>query len=243
MKKSILNFSIITLVIAGLVSCDDKVRELTDLDQAPSFLYFNSKSVNWEEAPFEPIIDSAKVYSSSNNSSYPVILKVVDKINTLTELKILTSDPENSIFVNNNLYTTEYVSASANEDINCAFRSSKAGTQEFIVSSTSIFDKRNTFKFRIEFKENRPPKANLKIALIDSRTKNYKLDASGSEDIDKAIGGAIVEYEFIINNILIKTTENSINHIFKTGTHEIKVRVKDNDDVWSEYVSETLVVQ
>lgn len=242
-KKSTSSVFFAAIFIAGLLSCDDKVRSLEDLSQPPSFLYFKKESTNWKLAdPGMVIMDSAKVWSASNNASFPILIKLVNPLNNLSEISVKSSEPESQIFVNDNLYTSVFT-APNNEDLNLAFKSAIPSTQDFTIQSTEIFDKSNTLVCRIVFKPNRPPKADLKLVLVDGVTRNYQLNASGSYDIDSAIGGNVVEYQYIIDNVIINTSEPKINHIFTLGQHQLKLRVKDNDDVWSDYVSVALTVQ
>lgn len=231
------------LLIAGLMSCDDKIRSLEDLSQPPSFLYFKTASTNWTPAdPAMVIIDSAKVWTPSNNASFPILIKLVSPQNNLAELSIFGSEPQSSMFINDANYTAPF-SIQSNIDLNLAFRSPIASTQDFTIKSTEIFDKSEQVVCRIIFKNNKPPKADLKIILVDGARKDYQLNASNSYDIDKAIGGNVVEYQYIIDNIIVNTSEPKINHIFTTGNHQLRLRVMDNDDVWSDYVSVNLTVQ
>lgn len=240
--NKIIKIFLILIIITGLTSCDDKIRELQDLDSPPTFMYFRKSSITWEiPSANEIIIDSAKVYNQINNSSYPAIIKVVNSLDNLTQINITGSDPQSSIFVNNNLYNNSYM-AKTDADINLAFRSPIASTQEFSVTSTDIFNKKYEIKFKINFKENKPPKPILKLILVNGATSNYQLKGSESYDIDNLIGGMIVEYQFIIDNIIINTSEANINHYFKKGSHIIKLRVKDNDDIWSDYIEQNLIV-
>lgn len=233
---------ILIIIITGLISCDDKIRELEDLDSPPTFMYFRKSSITWEiPAANEIIIDSAKVYNQINSSSYPAIIKIVNNLDNLTQINIDGSDPQSSIFVNNSLYNNSFTTKT-NADINLAFRSPVASTQEFSISSTDIFNKKYEIKFKILFKENQPPKPILKLILINGSTSNYQLKGSESYDRDASIGGMIVEYQFIIDDIIINTSEANINHYFKKGSHTLKLRVKDNDDVWSDYISQNLIV-
>lgn len=230
------------LLIAGLTSCDDKIRSLEDLSQPPSFLYFKKQSTNWTVSePGLVLTDSAKVWTATNNASFPLLIKLVAPQNNLAELSITGSEPQSSMFVNDNLYTNSY-SISSNVDLNLAFRSPIASTQDFVVKTTEIFDKSEKLTCRIIFKSNRPPKSVLKVVLVDGQNKNYQLDASSSYDIDQAIGGNVVQYEYVVDNVIINTSEPKINHVFTIGTHSIKLRVKDNDDVWSDYISQSLTV-
>ena len=108
--NKIIKIFLFLIIITGLTSCDDKIRELQDLDSPPTFMYFRKSSITWEiPSANEIIIDSAKVYNQINNSSYPAIIKVVNSLGNLTQINITGSDPQSSIFVNNNLISRTYI--------------------------------------------------------------------------------------------------------------------------------------
>lgn len=239
--RNLIKLQMIIIIITGFISCDDKIRELEELDSPPTFMYFRKSSITWEKPSQEPIIDSAKVYNDKNNASYPAIIKVINNLNNLTHINIIGSNPQSNIFINNNLYENSY-STESDKDINLAFRSHIATTQDFIISSYDIFNKSYEMKFKITFKENKPPKPVLKLVLTNGNNFNYQLRGDSSFDIDNAIGGMIVQYQFIIDNNIINTSEPNINHFFKKGSHTIQFRVKDNDDVWSDYLTQNLQV-
>lgn len=239
MKKisSLLTFFIL---VGALCSCDDKINSMENLNSAPTFEFFRSSSINWE-VPKDVIIDSAKVWSSTNNSSYPAILRITDVNNNISKINITSNDSESSFFVNDNTYFNNF-EVTNNQKFNLAFRSSKPGMFDYLVIAKDDFGKISEMRFRINFKNNRGPIANLRLVLINSANRNYSLDASKSIDQDQAIGGMVVNYEFTIDNIIINTSEPKINHIFSVGKHEVKLRVKDSDEVWSDYITVNLNV-
>ncbi|WP_159479729.1 hypothetical protein [Chryseobacterium sp. 18068] len=239
--KRLIKFLTITIIAGGfLSSCDDKIRELEELNKAPEFQFFRKSSVNWE-LPSKVIEDSAKVWNQSNNSSYAAILRVMDINNNISKINIFSNNPDVSFFVNDNTYYSNY-EVSDNEEFNVAFRANGPGLGEFRVTAADDFGKANDVRFRIEFKSNKLPIPRLEAVLVNGSTKNYQLKGQNSFDRDKAIGGAVVEYEFVIDSVVIHTSQPNINHIFTIGQHSIKLRVKDNDDAWSEYIQLNLSV-
>lgn len=241
MKNNILKYIALIIITGTIVSCDDKIRELDDLNKAPEFQFFRKSSVTWETPKENVIQDSAKVYNASNNATYPAILRITDANNNISKIQIQNSNPEISFFVNGNTYFSNY-EVTNNEEFNVAFRKASAGNEYFVVGAYDDFGKFSDIKFNIVFKENRPPKPVFSVVLVSGNTKTYQLVGESSFDIDKAIGGTIVRYEFIIDNVIINTSEPNINHVFSVGQHQIKFRVKDNDDVWSNYIDYQLTV-
>lgn len=237
-----IKFLIIILFIAGFIqSCDDKITSLEDLNTAPYFQYFRKSSINWETPGDVPIQDSAKVYNSYNNATYPAILRIKDANYNISKINIISNDTQNSFFVNDNVYYNNY-EIDNSEEFNIAFRNNTAGTFDYKVSASDDFDKSNRMAFRITFKPNQDPIARLNISIVNSTTRNYLLNAHSSIDRDQSIGGSIVEYEYTIDNVIIHTSQPQINHIFTRGNHTVKLRVKDNDNVWSPYVQYAVTV-
>lgn len=230
------------IIIAGsFASCDDKIRELDELNKAPEFQFFRKSSITWETPKSNVIEDSAKIYTPSNNASYPAILRISDVNNNISKINISNTYSETSFFVNGNTYYNNY-EVTNNEEFNVAFRHAKNGNEYFIITASDDFGKFSDIKFNIVFKENKPPKPVFTVVLVNGTTKTYQLVGAASYDIDKAIGGAVVRYEFVIDNVIINTSEPNINHVFSVGSHNIKFRVKDNDDVWSNYIDYPLTV-
>lgn len=229
---------IILLIIAGgfISSCDDKLTSLEELNQAPEFQFFRKSSINWETPNGTTIVDSAKIFNNSNNASYPAILRIVDPNYNTSLIRIQSSEPDTSFFVDGNTYYSNY-QVNNNEEFNIAFRSSTPATLPYTVYAVDDFGKRNEMHFNIEYRPNKLPIPRLEVVLVNGNTKNYQLKGQNSFDRDKLIGGAVVEYEFVIDNVVIHTSEPNINHIFTLGQHTVKLRVMDNDDQWSEYVS------
>lgn len=240
------NFKIILILsfIAGFfISCDDKIRELEELNTAPDFQYLKRGAINWEVAQKDAVItDSAKIWTQSNNATYPALVRIVDRNFNIDLVSVKSTNSEVSFFVDNNTYYNLFETREKKEEFNLAFKNNKKSIEEFTVTAKDDFGASNKITFKIEFKENKPPKPVFKLILINGSNKTYQLFGEESYDIDKAIGGDIVEYEFVIDNIIIKTSQPNIYHIFKTGTHDIKFRVRDNDDVWSEYITTSLKV-
>lgn len=231
-----IKFLVLILFIAGfLQSCDDKINSLEDLNSAPYFQYFRKSSINWETPGDIPILDSAKVYNSFNNATYPAILRIKDSNYNISKINIISNDSQNSFFVNDNVYYNNY-EVNNSEEFNIAFRNNTVGTFDYQVSAADDFDKSNRMSFRITFKQNQNPIARLSVSIVNATTRNYLLNASTSIDRDQAIGGSVVEYEYTIDNVIIHTSQPQINHIFTIGNHTVKLRVKDNDNVWSPYV-------
>lgn len=83
---------------------------------------------------------------------------------------------------------------------------------------------------------NLPPIASLRVQQIsDGDNLVIELDGSLSRDKDTKYGGHIVQYEFRIGNNYTVTSEvDKIRYVFaETGTYRVSLKVKDNNNTWS----------
>lgn len=77
----------------------------------------------------------------------------------------------------------------------------------------------------------------------------YEFNGTQSFDRDDKFGGGLVEYWFEVrqnSNLVYQITGNNpvVNYDFNTvGTFDVSLRVRDNDNVWSTYQYETIIVQ
>lgn len=244
--KSVLNYKllIVLFIVGALSSCDDKIRELEDLNSAPLIQYFQPGMTEWENAkPDLVITDSVKVWNNSNNATYPLLLHIFDHNYNLDEIKISSQNPDLSFFVNDASYIREFKTKEFVEEYNLAFRHNKNSLEEFKVSAVDDFGATNTLTLRLKFIDNLLPVSALQIILKSGKDRMYQLYGQGSYDKDQKYGGKIVEYEFVIDNVVINTTQPNIFHIFAVGDHVVKLRVKDNDNVWSEYATQYVTVK
>lgn len=87
---------------------------------------------------------------------------------------------------------------------------------------------------------NLPPVAMVTLTKTATHSPyEILIDASKSYDLDAKFGGAVVLYEYKLNNLTRTTSASSISYIFGTpGQKVISVKVKDNDGAWSEEKTE-----
>jgi len=124
-----------------------------------------------------------------------------------------------------------------------AVRNEEPGVKLFQIIVEDTWGAQDVVFFTVTFNENLIPIANLNIELVEEITQNeYLLDASGSFDADNNIGGFIVEYEYIIDGVVVTIPINQIFHVFTSGEHTVQLRCKDNNNVWSDQIVTTIVV-
>jgi len=102
---------------------------------------------------------------------------------------------------------------------------------------TDIYNRWGSANIYLTVFENLNPVCNIEIEETNIFTQmEFVIDLSDSYDKDARFGGKIILYEYKIgDNYFIQSSHNQINYIFESpGTYVIKVRVKDNNDVWSD---------
>ena len=241
MKK--LYFIILIISSTIFFNCDDKELALENLNEAPGFEYFSKSTTEWLDLTnsTEKIIDSAKVWTSDYNSVFPALIRSKDINNNFSDLKITSLDNNLTFFVDNTLYDNSIVLE--NDSIAIAVRNNSAAKKRFKVEVKDSWGLVSEILFELEFKENKQPIAKLELLEKNQNANNeYELNATNSFDRDQKIGGFITEYEYTIDGVISTIPTSSIKHVFNVGNHSIKLRVKDNDNVWSEQIEKTLTI-
>jgi len=108
-----------------------------------------------------------------------------------------------------------------------------------------IYDKVTIVRLRLFCFGNNKPVA--KFTYINTQLfdpNEYRISASNSFDPDSRFGGGLSEYEYTIGlSYFVSSTNSYLDYIFSiSGTYAIKVRVKDNDGVWSDPKTNIIVI-
>lgn len=119
------------------------------------------------------------------------------------------------------------------------FRVSPSGVGEtdIIVRATDVYGETISATIRIVCFDNMAPVAKATCDVIAMLSPYERMiNASESFDPDLKYGGGIEVYEFTIGGIQTAINDDGVlYHVFpKPGKYRIKVRVRDNDGVWSE---------
>ncbi len=131
---------------------------------------------------------------------------------------------------------------------NQVFYLTSASTGEMTVNFTITdpFGREDVRSIDLQSSDNKSPVAAAEVSQI-SNLSDYEveIDASSSYDGDASIGGKIVTYEYEIVDVCYDSIAlSSYKRILQdTGTYTVKVRVKDNDGVWSSKEVYTLKVE
>ncbi len=124
------------------------------------------------------------------------------------------------------------------------------GSHEIILTSDNGY-KTSSKSIHLYCFQNLVPVAMYEIIKADNTSKlEYIIDASNSYDQDKKYGGGILKYRYIIEGLTYEKdivsspeTANKLHVVFsQSGDHEIVVRVQDNNEQWSNSISEHVSV-
>jgi hypothetical protein len=104
---------------------------------------------------------------------------------------------------------------------------------QLLLLCIDIYEKTDTAYLNLEVFKNIPPIANLEFSNVGDL---FKFDFRDSYDGDWKFGGKIVEYELGINDIVLSTDKDVLFvDLDSQSTYIFKLKVKDNDGVWSNY--------
>ncbi|UZR99814.1 hypothetical protein [Chondrinema litorale] len=218
--------SIVTVLIF-LFSCEGRWEEaIKDSDPPVLAFYKNGSTTDSLGNAYEVITDSLKLGIKSNAKEYTFSFQVVG-----ANLKSINYQSDKGTFIENleevksdSIYTVTYVP----DEI--------YGLHIVDVFASNSFGKQQKITLELFIYENLPPVADFEViekGVI--RTLHYQVDASSSLDLDAQYGGYITEYLFTIDGIEIQRNKSVVDFIFQElGQYEIKLKVKDNDDAWSE---------
>jgi len=239
MKNLYKHFCLIFCVI--IFSCDDKEASLQELNSSPQIEYFSSDITEWQVVSGVTIETEAKVWTPDNNLNYSAVLRATDFNSNFGEISVFSLSGGLNFFIND----TPYIN-SATVDLSTfslAVRNEVPTTKLFEIMVRDTWGAEDFVQFEVTFKENLNPIADLNIELVADIAENeYLLDASGSFDADDNIGGFIVEYEYIIDGVVVTIPINQIFHVFTPGPHTIQLRCKDNDNEWSDQITTTIII-
>lgn len=117
----------------------------------------------------------------------------------------------------------------------------KIGSSNIYLSVKDSWGKEDTITFNLTCFENKAPIAHLEIVKLN-KEREYTLNASLSYDQDAKHGGEVILYRFYVNGKEIeKRFVDSISYTFpKEGEYKVGVQVKDNNEVWSPIVTQTI---
>jgi hypothetical protein len=120
------------------------------------------------------------------------------------------------------------------------------GSGKGSMTITDVYNRMVIIPYEFTVFYNIPPVCRLSVMPIKELSPYEALiDLSASTDGDEKFGGYITQYEYRIGGYYrLNTGASLIYHIFPThGAYEILCRVRDSDGVWSDFTTETIILQ
>lgn len=192
---------------------------------------------------FHSCNDTKDVFSEMNTSPFISVKVNSDSIKTnytyVTYLHIEDDQNKNLLKVNHDFIKGNGVISI--EDSVLSLTASVDGNIKAVISVTDIYNKSSSIDLNFTSFNNLSP---VSLASVNTIGKTIVIDASNSYDSDYQYGGLITDYEFEIVGI-IKISKNTpvfSQPISIPGTYIIHVRVKDNNDQWSNVFNDIIAV-
>jgi hypothetical protein len=120
---------------------------------------------------------------------------------------------------------------------NLEFTAAHKGIENVTAKVTDSYSLSDSKSIKLTVFDNLPPVAKFSYVITQLDNSYFlTLDASLSYDKDEKFGGAIVSYEFSINNFTKEQSSPTLKYsINKGAVNTVKVRVKDNNNQWSNF--------
>ena len=246
MKKDIIVFSVLWIALAG---CDNREDFARELNNAP-VMKISSKSNAWVS---DTAYYSGTIYDTLKlgiNDRYRFDVRISDDgITQNLKLNVPSFQfMDNTYYIIDNQKVdnsslSDVVIEGVDKNTEIEYFTDLLSNHSLLIKVDDIYGGTDAVTIQLFVFDNWNPVADISYQVV-SQVSPYevKLDASGSYDLDERFGGMIVEYEYNIDDVyMVNTDVNFINFIFSgTGIYQVKLRVKDNDGVWTN--EETIIV-
>ncbi len=218
MNRLLLLISLFTLLLVGQ-SCDSRNDYFAESNETPTLKIY----VNNVEVPAD-FSDSIKL-----GYSYTVKCEIADD----------TDEPITPFLDNASLndfaFTLDNVAKTFRLD------GKRVGSANAVFCAKDAYGALAKHEILFTIFSNLPPVAKFTVSVIGER--EIEVDASQSFDKDKRLGGAILLYEYDLNGYVFTSYSATAKYKFPTaGSKTISVKVKDNDNVFSNPVSKSIVL-
>jgi hypothetical protein len=206
-----------------IISCDSRIDELDQFNDSPYFLLNTTDTVT-------SITDSLKL----SQGSYVIAPRVIDGNNNIAEIIISRSAGDGDFRVNG-MSIDQSLAVSYNVN-SMTYHPRSHGQHSFTITAKDAFGLTADLSVNLTVFVNIPPTLVVEIIKPSGAGPFERLiDASKSFDGDERFGGSIVEYEYTFLNIKRNIQEPTQTVIFpEEGNYNIQVRIRDNDNVWTD---------
>lgn len=217
MKKTLKNFSLLTIVLILISSCsrDDHFKNYAYQNE----YNFGTSTTGSYNASTSTFLDTQKI---SKTTIYT------------KNIEINTTEGIEKIVVTNGTNVSYPIISEKKFTINHQTKGIDNGVEDIIVSINYVNGNIKKFYIKLFTFKNMIPVANM---VFDNNSKI--LDFTTSYDQDQRFGGKVSEYQVTINGVLRKKDENpnfimsEINSIVPGKSYNVKLDIFDNDNISS----------
>lgn len=237
----------ISFILLGLVlfACDNRwVFRGENFPPEIGLKFSNGQFTDEEGNLLEILSDTFKLNSKSTSEVYTFDMKYFD--DNLIEISYEILKGEGRLIQINGGETEAGKLDISEEEISLEYEPFDLGEHEIRFVGIDDFEEQsNAIDINLFFFDNWLPVGQLDVSYVGkTNERHYLFNAETSYDEDAAYGGAVVQYKYLINEEEILTTVSSINYIFQApGTYTVGLQVLDNDNIWSEVITQEVEVE
>lgn len=223
--------SFIVLLSAMILSaCDNRTELIDTFNDSPYFLS-NGDTIT-------TLRDSVKM----SRGRYEFNMQLIDPNENLVTLS-LNSTSAGRFYLNGAILNKEVIDVSG-QSLRLSYEALSAGSHSLTIIMKDEFDESATLDVTLTAFSNLVPVVDFDVVQPDGASNLERLiDASNSVDMDKSFGGGIIEYEYSFLGKVVTSDDETQTVFFPSdGVYNVVVRVRDNDDVWSEPVSRNVTI-
>lgn len=223
----------LVIIVIGSSGCDNSDDILKDLNVTPQFLV--------DGEPVTLLRDSLKF----SQLGYDVVAILSDSNSNISVYEYEITQGAGNIFANGVLQQTNDLPVSNLENLGLQYRPNSVGRNRIALTATDAFGESAGLTIELDVFSNLPPVAIAVANTPDFGGANERvIDASQSFDQDAKFGGGLIAYEFVFLGKVVEIPESSQAVIFpEEGNYQVIVRVKDNDNVWSQPLGVNVSIQ
>ncbi len=230
---------ILAFALTSLVPSCLRINNIEDLNSSPILVLDGIDSL-------DVIMDSVKISEANPYPYYDIKLTLKDVDDNISTVEYHLTVGGGNLFYQGSRIEEGSFSPDKGGFMSLKYEPLVVGEHELIFKVKDVFDLEDTGTLRLLSFGNIPPVAQLTLTKPDVQHDplEYIIDASGSYDPDARFGGGIAEYEYVFLGREVSLNKSSITVIFpEGGMYEISIRVVDNDVEWSEWLTESFLIE
>jgi len=238
--KDLLRSSLLVLALGWFSSCDERGQLFEELNDAPVVNFNGTDGFVALSDSMKTILGEIKV----DVERYSITINVFDVNDNISTVEYRRLEGNGNLYNNGEEITDDKLPLAENGDVTFEYEPLVYGRHLFQIVVSDSFDETANVEIELIVFENLSPVAVYNSSVVGEFDKyHWRIDASESFDRDSKYGGAIIQYEYTVEGVLRRTGDNVKEHIFPApGTYPVRVRVMDNNGVWSAYVDDNVVI-